>query len=114
MTADFLQLSGTKHLVFGVANRKSVAYFIGQTLQAAGAEVIYVVRSDARRESVAKILGTAEVHVCDVEYPEQIERLREALSARGHVFHGLVHSIAFADYDGSLKPFHETGKQQFL
>ena len=30
------------------------------------------------------------------------------------VLHGLVHSIAFADYEGGQKPFHETGKSQFL
>jgi enoyl-[acyl-carrier protein] reductase I len=28
--------------------------------------------------------------------------------------HGLVHSIAFADYSGGMQPFHQTGRQQFL
>ena len=27
---------------------------------------------------------------------------------------GLVHAIAFADYSGGLRPFHETGRAQFL
>ena len=41
-----------------------------------------------------------EIHVCDVEFEDQIARLRDELAARGHKFAGLLHSIAFADYDG--------------
>ena len=111
---DFLQLSGKAILVFGVANRKSVAYHIAKTLETAGANVVYVVRSDERRESVAKLVGDAEIHVCDVEHEDQIERLRGELAASGRRFYGLVHSIAFADYEGGVKPFHETSKSQFL
>jgi enoyl-[acyl-carrier protein] reductase I len=111
---DFLRLSGKDFLVFGVANRKSVAYHIGKQLESCGARVVYVVRSPQRRDSVAKLLGGAEVRVCDVEFPEQIERLRDELAGEGRVFHGLVHSIAFADYSDGMKPFHETGKAQFL
>ena len=45
---DFLQLSGKSVVVFGVANKKSVAWHIGKTLESHGAKVIYVVRSEAR------------------------------------------------------------------
>ncbi len=112
--ADFLGLAGKKLLVFGVANKKSVAYHVGKTLEEAGAAVIYVVRSEERRQSVAKLLGHAEVHVCDVEHEEQIGRLRDELANRGHKFAGLLHSIAFAEYEGGMKPFHETPKRAFL
>lgn len=111
---DFLQLAGKTLVVFGVANRKSVAYHIGKTLEEAGANVVYVVRSAERKDSVAKLLQDREVHVCDVEFPEQIEQLRHDLAAKHQTLHGLVHSIAFADYEGGMKPFHETGKSQFL
>jgi enoyl-[acyl-carrier protein] reductase I len=67
---DFLGLSGTTLLVFGVANKKSVAYHDGKTLEEAGAKVVYVVRSEERRQSVAKILPAAEVHICDVEFED--------------------------------------------
>ena len=46
---DFLQLAGKKGVVFGVANKKSVAWHVAQTLEEAGALVIHVVRSEARR-----------------------------------------------------------------
>jgi len=112
---DFLQLHGKSILVFGVANRKSVAYHIGKTLEEVGASVLYVVRSVKRRESVAKLLDGRDVFVCDVEREDEIQRLRDEIAARNQPLDGLVHSIAFADYDdGGMKPFHETGKKQFL
>ena len=111
---DFLQLEDRSFLVFGVANRKSVAWHIAKTLEEAGARVVYVVRSESRRDSLAKLLADREVFVCDVEREDEIERLREQLAQRGGRFHGLVHSIAFADYQDGMRPFHETGKRQFL
>jgi len=111
---DFLQLAGKSVLVFGVANKKSVAYHIARTLEEAGAEVVYVVRSQARKESTAKLLKDKPVFVCDVEFEDQIEAVRAEIAATGRTFHGLVHSIAFADYEGGMKPFHETGRKQFL
>jgi len=111
---DFLQLSGKTVVVFGVANRKSVAYHVGQVLEEHGAKVVYVVRSEERRNSVAKLLPEREIYVCDVEFEDQIARVRDEIAARHERIHGLVHSIAFAGYEGGMKPFHETPKADFL
>ena len=111
---DFLGLSQKTLLVFGVANRKSVAYHVGRVLAEAGANVVYVVRSPERRESVARLVEGAEIYVCDVEHEEEIARLREEVGRRHARLDGLLHSIAFADYDESPRPFHETSKQAFL
>jgi enoyl-[acyl-carrier protein] reductase I len=112
--SDFLQIAGKSFLVFGVANRKSVAYHVGATLREAGADVVYVVRSAERKQQLTPVLTGCDIFVCDVEFEEQIVRLKDELAATGKKFHGLLHSIAFADYSGGLKPFHETGKAQFL
>jgi enoyl-[acyl-carrier protein] reductase I len=80
----------------------------------AGAEVVYVVRSDDRRRDVQPLVGDAAVFVCDVEFEDQIERLARELGERYDVLDGLVHSIAFADYEEGVKPFHETPKRAFL
>ena len=114
MTTDFLQLAGKKILVLGVANRKSVAYAVGQVLEQVGAEPIYVVRSEARRASLQSVFPGRELLVCDVELPEQIESLRATVAAQYGPLHGMLHSIAFADYEEGMKPFHETTKSQFL
>jgi enoyl-[acyl-carrier protein] reductase I len=111
---EFLQLAGKSILIFGVANRKSVAWHIGRVLAEAGAKCVYVVQNEEIRRGAAKLLGEEEVHVCDVQHDEEIVKLRELLAARGEKFHGLVHSIAFADYSAGVKPFHETPKRAFL
>lgn len=112
---DFLQLAGKRVIVLGVANRKSVAYRIGQVLSEAGCEAVYVVRSAERKEQVAKLLAGAPVLVCDVERQSEIDALAVQLAEQfPGGFQGLVHSIAFADYSDGIKPFHETGRKQFL
>ena len=111
---DFLQLTGKSILVFGVANRKSVAWHIGRMLTEAGARCVYVVQNDAVRSERVEAAGRPEVYVCDVEHEDQIARLCDELSQRGRQFHGLVHSIAYADYSEGVRPFHETSKKAFL
>jgi enoyl-[acyl-carrier protein] reductase I len=111
---DFLELTGKNILVFGVANRKSVAYHISRVLTEAGAKLLYVVRSSELRDQVAKLVGDAPVYVCDVEHEEEICAVRNEIAAAQDTIHGLVHSIAFADYEEGAKPFHETGKREFL
>jgi enoyl-[acyl-carrier protein] reductase I len=111
---DFLQLASKTVLVTGVANRKSVAFHIGRVLGEAGAQVAYSVRSEARRQQVEKLLPGAPIYVCDVERQEEIDRLRDAVAARHGTLHGLVHSIAFADYSAGWSPFHQTPRSAFL
>lgn len=101
------------YLVFGVANRKSVAWAIARELESAGARVIYSVRSEKRRESLAKLLGDRPCYVCDVEEEGAVERLAGAIGTDVEL-DGIVHSIAFADYSEGFRPFHETSRKQFL
>lgn len=115
MPQDFLQLSGKTVLVCGVANRKSVAWHIAKVLEEADCRVIYSVRSEARREQITKLLGSdQDVLVCDVEDQVQIDRLAQQVAERYGTIHGLVHSIAFADYEEGMKPFHETPRRAML
>jgi enoyl-[acyl-carrier protein] reductase I len=114
MPADFLQLAGKRILVMGVANKKSVAWHLSRVLVDAGAEVIYAVRTEARREQVQQLVGDATIFVCDVEFEDQINQLASDLSQKYDRLDGFLHSIAFADYAGEPRPFHETGKQEFL
>jgi enoyl-[acyl-carrier protein] reductase I len=111
---SFLQLENRKILLFGVANKKSVAWHVSRVLTDAGAECVYVVQNEEIRANVKKIAGADEVYVCNVEREEEIARLAQELAARNYKFHGLLHSIAFADYSAGVKPFHETPKKAFL
>ena len=111
---DFLQLAGRNILVTGVANRKSVAWHTARVLQEAGANLLFAVRSAGRAESVSKLFPNTPVFICDVEHQEQINALQDAVAAQVPALHGLVHSIAFADYSAGWLPFHQTPRAAFL
>ena len=113
MAFDFLELAGKSILIMGVSNKKSVAFHVGKLLTAAGANVIYSVRSEARRESLAKLVDDP-IYICDVEHQEQIDQLAESIAQDHEKLHGFVHSIAFADYSAGWLPFHETPRSAFL
>jgi len=112
---DFLQLAGKTILVFGVANRKSVAWLVAQSLVEQGARVIYSVRTDSRRNSLEPLLAGKPVFICDVEQEDAVARLAGEVAAAGLApLHGIVHSIAFANYSDGFKTFHETQRKDFL
>lgn len=127
---DFLQLAGKTVVVVGAANRKSVAWLAATTLEEAGARVVHVVRDAERKAEIEGLLlkragggaptagaGGAPalpVYTCNVESQEEIDAVAKAVGeARGPI-HGLVHSIAFANYSEGMKPFHETRREDFL
>lgn len=111
---DWLGLGGKTFVVMGLKNRKSVAWHVAKQLAEVGAQCLFVVRTEERREDVQKLTGDAPVYVCDVREEASIEQLGAAIHADHGTIHGLVHSIAFANYSDGWKPFHETKKDDFL
>jgi len=112
---SFLALNGKRIVIFGLANKKSVACAIGQVLRKQGAEVIHVVRNETRRAAAVKLFPKARVYCCDVEDEANILRVRDQIAGdiEGPI-DGLVHSIAFANYSAGLQPFYRTVKADFL
>lgn len=112
----FLKFEGKIFVLFGMANRKSVACAIGKVLAEEGAEVIHVVRSEQRVAAAEKLFPSSRIYTCDVEDEENIVKVSQAIEADldGRKLAGLVHSIAFANYSEGIKPFHETIKKDFL
>lgn len=119
---DFLQLKDKTVVVFGAANRKSVAWLVASTLEEAGARVVHVVRDEERRAEVGALLdkqrgmkGAASgVYVCNVEIQADIDGVAGLIGQAHGPVHGLVHSLAFANYSEGMKPFHETRREDFL
>ena len=110
---DFLNIKDKKFVVFGLANKKSVACSVGKVLVEEGAEVIHVVRSEARVAAARKLFPDSKVFICDVEDEKNIRKVRDEIAADidGKI-DGIVHSIAFANYSEGFKPFHETLKKE--
>ena len=112
---SFLNLNAKRLVIFGLANKKSLACAIAKVLVAEGAEVIHVVRSEERRATALKLFPGARVYCCDVEDEANIIAVRDQIAGDlDGPIHGLVHSIAFANYSAGLQPFQRTVKADFL
>jgi len=111
----FLNLTGKTFVVFGVANRKSVAWHVARSLEEQGARVVYSVQSEARRKALEPLLAGKLVFVCDVEDEAAPARLAAEAAAAGLTpLHGIVHAIAFANFSEGFKAFPETKRKDFL
>lgn len=116
---SFLGIQKKRFVVFGLANKKSVACAIAQCLVKEGAEVLHVVRSEERAGNARKLFPDSPVFICDVEDEANIVRVRDEIAVfinteGGGRIDGIVHSIAFANYSDGMKPFHLTRKDDFL
>jgi enoyl-[acyl-carrier protein] reductase I len=112
---SFLGLEGRNVVVFGVANRRSVAWSVGKSLEAEGATVVYSVRSEERKKSLESLLGDRPTFVCDVEKEGAVDTLAGQVSAHFKApVHGIVHSIAFANYSEGFQAFQDTKRKDFL
>ncbi len=111
---SFLALDDKKFVVFGVANKRSVAYRIARMLEDEGATVVYSVQSEEARKGLSRLLAGREIHVCDVEHDDQIHALAGAIRDEHGAVDGLVHSIAFANYESFSGVFHEVRREDFL
>ncbi len=112
--SDWLELAGRTVVVLGVANKRSVGFHVGRELKAVGANVVWVVHTEARRDELAGRLDGDPVYVCDVERQQEVDALAAALTAEQPELAGLVHAVAFANYSEGFKPFHETTRRDFL
>ena len=92
-------LEGRIGVVFGVANKRSIAWSIAQGLHNAGMKLAVTYQNE-RLEQEAKdlilSLPGAEAFQCDVSRDEEIEKLFAQLKERYGKLHALVHSVAFA------------------
>jgi enoyl-[acyl-carrier protein] reductase I len=111
---DYLGLAGKTILITGVANRKSIAFHVARLLISSRANVVLSVRSQERKSQVQKLFPEHPILVCDLERQEDIQQVARDLQDNNTVLHGLLHAVAFADYESVVKPFHETSRDQFL
>ncbi len=109
-------MDGRTAVVFGVANKRSIAWAIAEHLQQAGARLA-ITYQNQRLEQEAKdliaALPGAEAFMCDVSFDEQIDKLFEQLKLQYGKLHTVVHSIAFAPADELKGEFLSTTREGF-
>ncbi|MFP3391820.1 enoyl-ACP reductase FabI [Brevibacillus sp. SIMBA_040] len=93
-------LQGKNIVIMGVANHRSIAWGIAQSLHNAGANLIFTYQGERLRENVAELtekIGADSLLVnCDVTKDEDVEAAFALIKEKVGVIHGLAHCIAFA------------------
>lgn len=103
--------------MFGVANHRSIAWAIAQTLHDAGARLAIAYQNERVRDTVTKLVASWEdvlVLECDVSSDQNVEQAYVTVDERFKGLDMIVHSIAFANREDLGGLFMETEREGFL
>lgn len=111
-----IDLQGRVAVIFGLANKRSIAWGIAQQLHAAGAKLAISYQNERMRseaEGLIQDLPGAEAFQCDVSSDEDIDRVFVQLKERYGKLHVLVHSVAYAPPEALKNDFLLTSREAF-
>src|SRR5260370_27676866 len=103
-------------VIFGLANKRSIAWAIAQKLQQAGWRLAITYQNERlaleAKDLIADLPG-ASGFMCDVTQDDQIARLFADLTEKYGVLHRLVHSIGFPPEPDLKADFVNTTREGF-
>jgi enoyl-[acyl-carrier protein] reductase I len=110
-------LAGKLGIVFGVANKRSIAWAIAQAWHGAGARLAFTYQGERLKENVQELAGAfgadAMILPCDVTKDEEIAGVFKAVGDRFGKLHLLLHAVAFAPKDALEGDFLNTSREAF-
>src|SRR5437762_4124544 len=112
-----MQLTGKIGVVFGVANKRSIAWAIAQAWAKAGAKLAFTYQGERLKENVEELGGTFGPETllmpCDVTRDEDIVRVFAEVGQKLGKLHLLLHSVAFAPREALEGDFVSTSREAF-
>jgi enoyl-[acyl-carrier protein] reductase I len=111
-----IDLAGKTAVVFGLANKRSIAWGIAQKLHAAGATLAICYQNERMKleaEDLIKELPGASGFQCDVSVDSEIDTLFAALKEKYGKLDILVHAVAFAPATELRGEFINTSRDGF-
>jgi enoyl-[acyl-carrier protein] reductase I len=114
-----IDLKGKVAVVFGLANKRSIAYGVAQKLAEAGATLVLSYQSERLRQEAEELLedlgqtATGRAFQCDVAKDEEIDALFNQIATVFPKIDILVHSVAFAPADAIKNDFLLTAREDF-
>jgi enoyl-[acyl-carrier protein] reductase I len=101
-------------IIFGVANKRSIAWATAQVCAEAGAQLAYTYQNERLRENVASLAGPdAVLAQCDVTKSEEVEAAFALVKEKFGRLDFLVHSLAFAPREALEGEFVATTREAF-
>ena len=109
-----IDLKGKVAVVFGLANKRSIAWAICQKLSEAGATLAICYQSERLQrdaDALASELPNAKTFQCDVAFDNQIDAVFAKIAESFGTIHTLVHAIGFAP--NIKNPVLQTAREDF-
>ncbi len=110
-------LQGRVAVIFGLANKRSIAWAIAQKLHAEGAQIAITYQNERLRQDAEEMISSlpgAHGFQCDVTKDEEITRVFQQIGEKYNgKIHTLVHSVAFAPADELKNDFLLTSREGF-
>src|SRR5258705_930228 len=110
-------LEGKLGMVFGVANKRSIAWAIAQAWHRAGANLAFTYQGERLKENVEELAGAFGSDTlllpCDVTKDDEIERVFAETGQKFGKLHLLLHSVAFAPREALEGEFVNTNREAF-
>jgi len=110
-------LAGKTGIVFGVANKRSIAWAIAQAWAREGARLAFTYQGDRVKENVEELAGTFGTDTlilpCDVTKDEDIASVFQTAEAKFGKLDLLLHSVAFAPKEALEGQFVNTSREAY-
>src|SRR5688572_17928807 len=110
-------LENKRGIVFGVANKRSIAWAIAQAWHKAGAKLAFTYQGERLKDNVAELAGTfgtdALILPCDVTRDEEIANVFQQVGKHFGKLDLMLHAVAFAPKDALEGEFLNTSREAF-
>jgi len=109
-------LEGKTGLIMGIANKRSIAWGVANSVNSAGARLILTHQNERLGENVrelAPLLNNPMVLPCDVASDEQIQALMDRIREEAGHLDFLVHALAYAPREALSGMYAETKRADF-
>ncbi|WP_078595318.1 enoyl-ACP reductase FabI [Evansella clarkii] len=114
-----IDLSNRTYVIMGVANKRSIAWAIAESLSKAGARLIFTYQGERLEKNVRQLAETLEredylIIPCDVTSDEEIDKAFTEIKEKAGEIHGIAHCIAFAKREEIEGEYLNTTRDGFL
>ena len=111
-------LNNRTGIIFGVANKRSIAWATALALKEHGARLAFTYQGDRLKENVEGLTGESMpdslLLPCDVTKQEEVDETFKRLKAEFGRLDFLIHSIAFAPREALGGEYMDTSREAFL
>src|ERR1051326_2069851 len=117
-TVNLNMLNNKSGIIFGVANKRSIAWATAQGLQEAGARLAFAYQGERLKENVERLtkagMPGSPLYSCDVTKQDEVEAALKSVAQDFGRLDFLVHSIAFAPREALEGEYMKVDRDGFL